>query len=265
MRRAAGAVVVVGALFWSAAPPAFAHEFSVVVVSAESVRSEDARRGFQVAVDESPDVSHAPGADAGDHLGGVDVDLVVVGDGESPLTADRVVELLDAGASAVVVLLVPSMAGAIVGAVAERDKLALVVGDGGASSDSSEWLLLRPRGSAEVDVVRVAGAKTALRNALGDEPTPAALLGYDTGRLLDNIVAEVGEDLQASEGLTAAALAASADLASSRVVAAVEDAETGEGAGDESTGDGDYGLAAALAAVALLAAGAVVVTRRRLR
>ena len=263
VRGAAATVLVVTTLLWSLAPPAFAHEFTVVVVSTRSVPSEDARRGFQVAVDESPDVSHGPGADAGDHLGGVDVDLVAVDDGENPLTTDRVVDLLDAGASAVVVLLVPSMADAIGAAAAERDKLALVVGDGPASSEERALLLLRPRGPAEADEVRVDGAKRALRDALGDEPTPAALIGYDAGRVLDKIVAQVGEDLQPSERLTTAALAASADLASSRVVGVVGGSEAGERTGEETTSGTDVATAVAVAAAALVAAGAVVLIKRR--
>ena len=250
--------VVVAALSWSAAPSAFAHEFTVVVVSDGSAHSEEARRGFQVAVDESPDVSHTPGADAGDHLGGVDVDLVAVNDGESTLTAGRVGDLLDSGASAVVVLFVPSAAEAVGAAAAARDKLALVVSNSGAASGERELLLLRPRESAEVDEARIVGAKTALRNAFGDEPTPAALIGYDAGRLLDKIVAQVGEGLRPSEALTTAALAVSPDLAWSRVIGAGRRA----GAGGV-TSRVDYGLAAALAAVALGGAGAVVLVRRR--
>lgn len=255
------AAFVVTALSWSHAPPALAHEFTVVMVSAGSAQSEGARRGFQVAVDASPDVSHPPGADAGDHLGGVDVDLVAVDDGERRSTADRVGDLLDGGAVAVVVLLVPSAAEAIGAAAAARDKLALVVSNSGASIAKRRALLLRPRASTDDEAAGVAAATTALRDALGDEPTRAVLLGYDAGRLLDTLTAQIGEDLQPSEQLTAAALAASANLASSRVIAAVDTAEAGEGAAGGTNGRGDRG--AVLAAVALIAAGAVVLVKRR--
>jgi len=254
---AAGALL---AFSWTAAPPASAHEFTVIVVSARSAESLDAGRGFRLAVDQSPDVSHAPGPDAGDHLGGVDVELVAVDDGG---TADRVRDLLDDGATAVVVLLVPSAADAIAAAAAERDRLALVVGDGGPSRIRNESLLLRPRDAGNVDEVGVAAATTAFREAFGKEPTAAALLGYDAGRLLDTIVARVGHVLRPTEPLIAAALAGDAELTSSRVVAAGGD--EGVEAGGES-GDGpDIGRSAVLAVAALVAAGAVVVMVRRRR
>jgi len=227
----------------------------VIVVSARSAESLDAGRGFRLAVDQSPDVSHAPGSDAGDHLGGVDVELVAVDDGEASGTDDRVGDLLDGGASAVVVLVVPSAADAIAAAAAERDRLALVVGDGGPSRIRNESLLLRPRDAGNVDEVGVAAATTAFREAFGNEPTPAALLGYDAGRLLDMIVPRVGHVLRPTEPLIAAAPAGDTELTSSRVVAAGGD--EGVEAGGES-GDGpDIGRSAALAAAALVAAGAL--------
>ena len=261
---AAGAVL---AFSWSAAPPASAHEFTVVVVSAGAAESVDAGRGFRLAVDQSPDVSHAPGADAGDHLGGVDVELVAVGDGEADRTEDRVGDLLDGGASAVVILLVPWAADAIAAAAAERDKLALVVGDGGASRIPNETLLLRRRDAGNVDEAGVAAATTGFREAFGNEPTPAALLGYDAGRLLDMIVARFGHVLRPTEPLIAAALAAEAELAFSRVVAAGGDegVEAGARARGESGHGPDIGWSAALAAAAVVAAGAVVVIVRRRR
>lgn len=267
--RGLAAAAALLAFSWWAAPPASAHEFSVVVVSARSAESVDAGRGFRLAVDESPDVSHAPGSDAGDHLGGVDVDLVAVEDGEDSRTADLVGDLLDEGASAVVVLLVPSTADAIAAAAAERDKLALVVEDGGTSRIPNQSLLLRPRDAGNVDEAGVAAATMAFREAFGDEPTPAALLGYDAGRLLDTIVARIGHVLRPTEPLIAAALAGDAELTSSRAIAAGaaegEDAEPGGRATGESGDGADIRRSAVLAAAALVAAGAVVVMVRRRR
>ena len=257
------AAIAAAALLWSTALPAFAHEFTVVLVTAGSAQSEDARRGFQVAVDESPDVSHALDGDAGDHLGGVDVNLVAINHGESRSTVGRVGDLLDGGATAVVVLLVPSAAEAIVAAAAERDKLALVVSDSAAASGQRQSLLLRPRDLGADDEARTAAAATALRDALGDEPTPPALLGYDAGRLLDKITGRAGAGLQPSEALTRAALAANALLASSRVVGPAERAAAGETDRDQTSGAADIGTAAAVTAVALFAAGAIVQIRRR--
>ena len=71
------AVAVIASSSW-AAPPASAHDLTVVV-SALSAESVDAGRGLMLAVDQSPDVSHTSGAGAGDHLGGVDVELIAIG------------------------------------------------------------------------------------------------------------------------------------------------------------------------------------------
>lgn len=255
-------VVTVLALAWSAPPPALAHQFSMVVVSAESVQSRDARRGLVAAVDQSPDVGHTPGPDAGDHLGGVDVDLIAIDEGEDPTTADRVGELLDAGASAVVVLLVPESARAISAAAATRDKLALVVSDS-VPSDRPTSLLLHPRPSAEPDGPSVADATTALRDALSDEPTRAALLGYDAGRLLDKITAQVGEALRPSGRLMTVAREASADLAASRVAGA--EAEVDDRGEREVSGGAGILTAVTIGATAVAVAGALIWIMRRRR
>lgn len=76
-----------------------------------------------------------------------------------------------------VVLLMPSTADAIAAAAAERVKLALVVENGGASRIPNESLLLRPRDAGNVDEAGFAATTTAFREAFGNEPTPAALLG----------------------------------------------------------------------------------------
>lgn len=106
------------------------------------------------------------------------------------------------------------------------------------------------------------------RRTYGAEATRAALFGYDAGRLLDMIVAQIGHVLQPTEPLIAAALAASAELTSSSVVAA-GDGELRDGPGDTGGGasKGPPGnlLSAASGAAVLVAAGAVVVMvwRRR--
>ena len=130
----------------------------------------------------------------------------------------------------------PSAADAIAAAAAERDKLALVVSDSGASSIRSASLLLRLRDAGSVDEVGVAAATTAFRDAFGDEPTRPALLGYDAGRLLDKIVAQVGHVLAPTTPVMAAALAPGAELTASRVVQAGEGEGEGVEAGDRAGG-----------------------------
>ena len=244
----------------SAAPPAAAHEFAIVLVSAASAKSGDAGRGFELAVDQSPDVSHAPGEAAGDHLGGVDVRLVAISDGEREDTARRVGDLLDAGAAAVIVLFVPSTADAIAAAAAARDKLALVVAEGGPSRRES--LLLRPRPPGRIDGAGLAAASSAFQAAFGEDPTQAALLGYDAGKLIDRLVTWVGHALPPTEALMAAALAEEGGLTSSSILGAGGAEGGNTGGGDSSWLPGPRTVVMAAAAT-LIAAGTVALVRRR--
>lgn len=244
----------------SAAPPAAAHEFAIVLVSAESANSGDAGRGFELAVDQSPDVSHAPGEAAGDHLGGVDVRLVAISDGEREDTARRVGDLLDAGAAAVIVLFVPSTADAIAAAAAARDKLALVVAEG--SPSRRESLLLRPRPPGRIDGAGLAAASSAFQAAFGEDPTQAALLGYDAGKLIDRLVTRVGHALSPTGALTSAALAEAAGLTSSSLLGA-GGAVAGDTGGDSSWLPGPRTVVMAAAATLIAAAGTVALVRRR--
>ena len=56
----------------------YADEFSLSVVLDPSYTEADKQAfidGFQLAVDESPDISHPAGVESGDHLGGIDVEI----------------------------------------------------------------------------------------------------------------------------------------------------------------------------------------------
>lgn len=188
------------------------------------------------------------------------MDLVVIDDGERAATADRVGELLDAGASTVVVLLVPSTADAIGAAAAERNKLALVLDDSGTSGARAS-LLLQPRDRADSDDAGVAAAPKVFGDA-GEESSSAALRGYDAGLLLDKIVGQLGDVLSPNDELITAALAANADLASTRVVAAAVLADSANDARRANTGGAGIGTLLVIATVALAAAGALVLIRR---
>lgn len=264
---ASSAAVALMAVSWSSARPAFGHEFTVVLVSGGSPDSEDARRGFELAVDQSPDVSHAPGTDAGDHLGGVDVEVVAIEDGESRVAINRVAGLLDDGVSAVVVLLAPSIADAVASAAADRDTLSVVVADRPRSTSRSGSLLLRPRDPRSINERGAARATAALQEAFGEEPTRGARLGYDAGILLDKIVDRVGHALQPTEAVMTAALAADADLASSRVDGTAQVTEPGRSDGGTTGRRADIVSVVSVATAALLTAGAVgavvVIGRRR--
>jgi len=60
-----------------AAGSALADEFELSIALGEDVDESEFMAGFQLAVDESPDVSHPAGREGGDHLGAIDVVFTV--------------------------------------------------------------------------------------------------------------------------------------------------------------------------------------------
>ena len=246
---------------WLAAPtPATAHDFPIVLVTAAEASSAEALRGFRLAVDESPDVSHPPGPDAGDHLGGVDVTIRTIdaGDGE------RIAALLDAGAEAVVMLAVGEAAGAVSDAAASRGALSVSVevdADGGSPRST---VVLRPRPADERNVAQGEVFAAAYTEEYRTPPTDAALLGYDAGRLVDRLVAEFGETLEPGGGTSEAARALQGQLLAADLVVAAAEAHEREGALAALAGRGTSGLALLAGAVTLLLAGSagLAVTRR---
>ena len=163
---------------------AAAHEFRLVALGAVSGPSADARLGLRLAIDASPDVGHPPGPDAGDHLGGLDVELVWVDSaGPDPLAAatearGAVIVVLDPAADLTVLRSRPTDAPVI--AVVDGDKAPT-----GVVVALRTGMPARPsRASQEFD---------AAFNAEHERPpTPAAAWGYDAGRLLDAWIAESG-------------------------------------------------------------------------
>jgi len=87
-----GAVLLISAvssLIIFGATPVLADEFKVGVLLDSSLgdpQESTFMQGFQLAVDQSPDISHPPNAEGGDHLGGIDVSIIVV-DGTSSQSA----------------------------------------------------------------------------------------------------------------------------------------------------------------------------------
>ena len=260
-------------VWMTATPPAAAHRFSIVVVTSDVAASAEAMRGFRVAVDESPDVTHAAGEEAGDHLGGIDVDVVTVDAGAPEATVAQVQQGLDAGAAAVITLVAGASASDVSDVAAARGVLSVAVDvDAGGTGPAGD-VVLRPRPIDQRDT----GVSERFTSAFADEyrtsATEAARLGYDAGRLLDRLVGEFGEVLQPSKRLAAAALDAQEDL----VAAAVEvpaggaaeppPAPTPAPASNVLAGRATSSLQLVAGAIALLLAGGVVVAvmRRRAR
>ena len=247
------------------APAVWAHEFALAVVSAPSAPGQATGRdvfdGFRLGVEESPDVSHPPGEEAGDHLGGVDVDVKVI-----EAAGDEVSGVSDAVAAGVSIVVVLGTSSETAAAVA--DALAgtrVLVVDAGpepltAPPGSSGLLRLQDRGTGAVERGSAAATQfeAAFDRRFGRPATDWAARAYDAARLLDLSLRELGADSRDVKALAAAANA-SGDLVRSTVVAV--------GPGSPATGAGTrppaparrfpIGMALALGGTA---AGALVVT-----
>ena len=181
--------------------PALAHELRVVVVESESPATTDARRGFRLAVDQSPDVSHLPGLDGGDHLGGVDVELLSVDvTGRGRQTPDRVEQLLDGAAAVLVFTDVPAV-DVVTNAAAARGILVISGTPSPPARGNGSRIELRLKPPEERNRGRMEAFAVTFTDAYGMYPTDAALLGFDAGLLLDRLVAQVGDVLSLASRL----------------------------------------------------------------
>ena len=190
MRLVATGLAAAGAML-IAAQPAAAHEIGLVLVAARG----DAVDGFRLAVDESPDVSHAPGPEAGDHLGGIDVEVSVVGPREGAALRAGVARAIASGARVVVVLARASVASDVVATVRSAGPLIVVAGAGRAVRDSpaAAVVLLGTGASGSVDRVRLDRFRRAFARRYRRSASDAALAGYDAGRLVDSLLGTLGE------------------------------------------------------------------------
>lgn len=182
-------------------PAAEAHEFRVAHVVGAGIAGEDASLGFQLAVDESPDVSHAPGADAGDHLGGVDVAVDVIrSDSRVAGLETGIRSALENGTSVVAITLPGRWPGLerVAQMVAEADAVLVVAAADAVTGLSSGSIVIEPRSSDAVGgpVARVSDAFMAAHRRAATE---AALAGYDAATVIDVIVSRLGHDLSPSD------------------------------------------------------------------
>ena len=257
-------------LWMTAASPAAAHRFSIVVVTSDAAASAEAWRGFRMAVDESPDVTHAAGEQAGDHLGGIDVDIVTLDAAEPEATVAQVEQRADAGAAAVVTLAPGAVARDVSDAAASRGVLSVAVdappGDTGVVGD----VVLRPRPIGQRDTGQTEQFASAFADEHGVPPTEAAQLGYDAGRLLDGLVSELGDTLEPNDELAAAARGAQDGLVAAGVQVAAGGAANADPATPDPTpasdvlaGRGTSTLRMVAGAIALLLVGGVVVAATR--
>ena len=177
------------------------------------------RDGFRLAVDQSPDVSHPAGADAGDHLGGVDVEISVI-DATEVAGAAEAVKQLATGLTAVVVIASDPIARAVTTEFAGSPVLVVTADGAGASAPAGAGALhLRQRSEPQLRSAVAADVAAAFQQAYGRDLSAAAALGYDAGRLLDAAIARADDGVEDLESVVAAASAVNDVLVSSDAAA----------------------------------------------
>lgn len=191
-------LLVIGSVVLSRCPPAAGHAFGVLVVAGSAGAEADRRDGFLLAVQQSPDVSHPPGEEGGDHLGGLDVDVSVVDDdqGEAGARARSAI----AGGTGIVVALSTSSLGAVAAETAGSSAL-LVIATGAAPAAAGPSLVVRPRSTEPVPRPRLDRFEADFLAAYGRPPTSTAVAGYDAALLIGQAVEELGEGVNASSDL----------------------------------------------------------------
>lgn len=240
-------------------PPAAAHTFSLLVVAGASGAEADRRDGFTLAVQQSPDVTHAPGT-GGDHLGGIDVRVNVVDAGSQDVAARTRTAIADG--TRIIVALSPSALDAVQTETARNFGALLVVATGAkGESAAGSALVLSPRSG---DGSRLDTFAKDFQEAYGRAPTSTAVAGYDAGLLIDRAVGNLGEALDGRQNLQTIGDGAGSDLVANEVAVARPGVPTGgEGARQDSGVPVRTVILLAVAAAALIAGGLLVVSHRR--
>lgn len=209
-------VIVLLALVLSSPHEAGAHEIGVTLAIPRT--SQDSRAdaaavvdGLRLAIDQSPDVGHAPGSDAGDHLGGVDVVLIVLENMSGEEVGVSVREATVDGASVVVVVGDAATVAAVAEEIPPESGFLIAVLRGPGDVDTSlPGAVLR---QTSADDPEAAGAfREDFVAAYGRDPSDSAAIGYDVGQLLDVLIEETGDGVPDRASLDEVAAAAQARL-----------------------------------------------------
>jgi hypothetical protein len=220
LRRSIIATAALGfaAFIWIVlgAAPAVADEFTVGVVADPGLGAAYLE-GFQLAVDQSPDVSHAAGTEGGDHLGSMDVNIVAVVDvAEFGELIDAAIDMVERSGAAIVVADVPpEVLGVIHGPITSSGTMLIATaGTSGvdlASTPSFFAAADRAR-LEELLTDRLPAFEEAFAAAYGVSPSDAAARGYLAGRLVDEAVGATDRDPSDVEALAAGLVAATGSV-----------------------------------------------------
>ncbi len=202
--------------------PVFAHEFKVGILLAPAADGTTEKAsfmdGFRLAVDQSPDVSHPPGEEGGDHLGAVDVELIVVEDAAEPDAARRAV--LDLVERQGVVLIVADLPDAALEAILDPVATSETLLIGRSSMNGANFpATLRFFNMGEQQeglngsfLLPDEPLTATFREVYGYDPSAAATRGYLAARLIDIAVETTGGDFTNQQAFYDALLQASQAL-----------------------------------------------------
>lgn len=155
--------------------------------------SSDARDGFKLAVDESPDVSHPVGMEAGDHLGGIDVEITYLEDSQLTKLEPAIVN-----GTGVLAIISTKNTVDTVRSTNNIDR-AFVVSAGIPVPQRPGWIVLV---DAQVEASRLEDFRTRFQSIYGRAPTKDAFRGYDAAKVLDLAIASTGEGINGTTART---------------------------------------------------------------
>jgi len=197
-------LLVIGALVWVvfSATPALADEFVVGIVVGQTTSDmpdSTFMDGFQLAVDQSPDVSHPAGVEGGDHLGSMDVVMVAV---EGVTDPDRavaaVVDLIERDGVAFIVADVSrEVLASIIGPVTESGTMLIAMSDISEAEFPATLFFFAVSNQDQTALLltdRTPVFEDAFVAAYGGPPSEAATRGYVAGRLVDVSVEATDRD-----------------------------------------------------------------------
>jgi len=256
------ATLVATAWMISAALPASADEFAVGIVVESSAIDSDVSvfmEGFQLAVDQSPDVSHPPGAEGGDHLGGMDVVMITIGgdlQGDELLSA--AVELVETDRVPIIVVdAKPDLLDPLVDVAIASGTMLIVLSDVDGEASTNSPLVFAAADQDGIERLltdRKLTFEDVFFASYGRPPSPTAVRGYLAGRLVDISVEATNRDPFDTETLVVA-LAEAAGTQAATATTAVEDRSDGDPAAQ--SGDDQATVLALVAVTGLALAGAV--------
>ncbi len=234
-RFTVGLVVLVWIVVGAA--PALADEFTVGVVLESPVSDPTFMDGFRLAVDQSPDVSHPAGVEGGDHLGSMDVAIVII---DSARGRDEIIaatrDLVSGDGAAIIVADVSSATSAAVAASPTgQDALVIIVGDSGVTdlAPTQGIFVVGPEQMEAVLADQVPPLRDAFVARYGSTPSPAATRGFVAGRLVDIAVEATNRDPSDIETLTAALVTATTSRGSPTTTVAEDQEQASTATVDE--------------------------------